>query len=436
MNSTIKKIIYSWIDKKIPEVIPRETDLEGYLHLEPGKIIVITGFRRVGKTFLLYQLLNRVLEEMDREEAVYVNFDDERIPLRTEFLTELLPTLKRSFSEKCGLLFLDEIQDMPDWSKWLRRIHDNEELEIFVTGSSSKVSSREIPTELRGRCLEVNLYPLSFKEFLTFKGVDVNIDTVPYSEGEKIKTWRMLDEYLDYGGMPEVVLSGEERKYEILQQYYGTVVARDIVERYNINNEEGLKALLRLLLNSTQYSVSKLYATLKSMNYRIGKTTLLNYLAYIESSYFTHSIKIFSPKVKDQLQYPRKLYFIDNGFINAISIRLSKNTGRLYENAVAMELLRRSAGKDIDIHYWRDASGKEVDFVVKEGLGIKKLIQVCCDISDLDTKKRETRSLVRASEELKCDDLLIITGDHEGKEDIGGKKISFVPLWKWLLLGK
>ena len=233
--------------------------------------------------------------------------------------------------------------------------------------------------------------------------------------------------------MPEVVLSDEERKSEILQQYYGTVVRRDIVERFNVKNGEGLKAMMRLLLNSTQYSISRLYDTLKSLNYEIGKTTLLHYIQYVESSYFTHSLPIFSYKIKDHLQYPRKIYFIDNGFINSLSTRHSKDTGRLYENAVMIELLRRFSQKDIELYYWSDRRGKEVDFVVKHDLRIEQLIQVCYDVEDYNTKKREVDNLIKASEELSCNNLLVITGGYKGAEEIKNKKIKFIPLSEWLL---
>ncbi|MDI6859486.1 MAG: AAA family ATPase, partial [Methanocellales archaeon] len=234
MKETIKTILYSWVEKRIPDVIPREISLETYLGMRPRKIVVITGFRRVGKTYLLFQLLNKLLSDKDKEQAVYINFDDERIPERTELLTELLPTIKRTFSKAPELIFLDEIQNIPNWSRWLRRIYDNENLEIFITGSSSKVSSREIPTELRGRCLEVKVFPLSFGEFFRFKNTDIDLKVVQYSESERTKLTRMLDEYLRYGGMPEVVLATEDKKFEILQQYYGTVVRRDIIERFRV----------------------------------------------------------------------------------------------------------------------------------------------------------------------------------------------------------
>jgi len=433
MEEIIKTILYSWAEKKLPKVVARETDLENYLDMKPRKIVAVTGFRRVGKTYLLYQLLNKLLKEGDREQIVYINFDDERIPENTGFLTALLPTVKQSFDRPLKYLFLDEIQDMPGWSKWLRRIYDNEEIDIFITGSSSKVSSREIPTELRGRSLEVKVFPLSFKEFLLFKNISIDPKRVPYSENEKAKMMRALNDYLMYGGLPEVVLADEDKRFEILQQYYSTVVRRDIVERFKVKNEEGLKAMLRLLLNSTNYSISKLYNTLKSLNYKIGKTTLLHYLSYVESSYFIHSLPIFSPKIKEQLQYPRKVYFIDNGFISSLSTKFSKNLGRLYENLVAVELLRRHSKGDADLYYWKDSRGKEVDFVVKHDFKVKQLIQVCYDIEDYDTRKREIKALLRASEELKCKNLLVITSNYDVEEEIKGRKIVYIPLWKWLL---
>ena len=195
---------------------------------------------------------------------------------------------------------------MPDWSQWLRRIYDNYDIAIFVTGSSSKVSSHEIPTELRGRCLEVKVFPLSFKEFLAFKEIQIDSQSARYSENERATVVKALDEFLYYGGMPEVVLAPEDKKIEILQQYYSTVVSKDISERFRIRNDEALKALLRLLINSNRYSISKMYNTLKSMGYAVGKTSLANYIGYIESSYFLISVPVISPKIKERMQCPRQ----------------------------------------------------------------------------------------------------------------------------------
>ncbi len=432
MEKILKTIFYEWKERKLPEIIRREKDLKEYLRVKPQKIIAITGFRRIGKTYLILQLIKELLEKKDREGVVYVNFEDERIPLRTEILTDLLPTIKQTFQKLPEILFLDEIQEIPGWSKWMRRIYDEERIKIFVTGSSSKMSSREIPTELRGRCLEIKVSPLSFKEFLKFKSIKINFEAASYSENEKAKVSKALEEYLLYGGMPEVVLTSAERKIEILQGYYRTVIRRDISQRFKIKNEEGLKALLLLILNSTSYSITKLYNTLKSLNYKIGKTTLLNYLSYIENSYFMESVFIFSYKIKDQLQYPRKIYFIDNGFITALSTKFSKDFGRLYENLVFQELKRR-ADYQTEIFYWKNRAGREVDFVLREQSKITRLIQVCYDINDPVTRDREIKALLMASKELKCDDLMIINQDIDRAEKIKMKEIKFIPLWRWLM---
>lgn len=436
MIEIIRTILSEWKGRELPEVIERSVDLVDYSHIEPGKIIVITGFRRTGKTYLAYLLIKRLLEleEKSRERVVYVNFEDERIPLEPKFLTNLLPTIKRTHTEQLEFLFLDEIQNVPNWSRWLRRVYDTEKIRFFVTGSSSKMSSREIPTELRGRFLEVNIFPLSFREFLRFKDITINEETVAYSEDEKAKLMRALREYLEFGGMPEVVLASEGKKAELIHSYYNTVVRRDIIDRFKIRNEESLKALLRLLLNSTSYTISKLYNNLKSMNFEVGKGTIQSYLSYIEDSYFIYSLPLFSFKIKNQLQYARKVYFIDTSFLNLLSARFTKNSGRLYENLVFIELKRRQANDpEQEIYYWRSAQKEEVDFVLKHGLKVKELLQVCYDINDYETKKRETKALLKASKELKCNNLFVITEDYKAIEEINGKQIVYIPLWSWIL---
>src|SRR3989338_1548342 len=237
----------------ITTIIPRDIDLYGYLDMKINKIIVLNGFRRVGKTYILYGLVNELLKSNSREEVVDINFEDERIPLKTEFLSGLLPTAEEIFNKRVKYLFLDELHNIPNWSKWLRRIYDNQEMKIFVSGSSSKMSEEEIPTELRGRFLEIKIFPLSFKEFLKFKNFIFDFDLLDYSG--KPLLLKALTEYLTYGGLPEIVLIDENKKFELAQSYYATVIKRDIAERYNVKNEESLKALLKLLLDSKEYSI-------------------------------------------------------------------------------------------------------------------------------------------------------------------------------------
>lgn len=434
MKKIIKTLLSEWNFREIPKIIPRDIDLNSYLNLKVNKIVVLNGFRRVGKTFILYYLSKMLFKKYSRQEVIHINFEDERIPLQTSILTELLPTLKEFSSSEVKYLLLDEIHNIPEWSKWLRRIHDTENIKIFVSGSSSKMSEEEIPTELRGRFLELKVFPLSFNEFLRFKGRSFELKNLSYSANLKAELLRYLNEYLIYGGLPEIVLFDVNKKFELAQSYYNTVIKRDIIDRFKVKNEEVLKALIKLLLNSTEYSINKTYNTLKSLGYTIGKGTIQKYVRYIENSYFLVSTPIFSYKIKDQMQHPRKIYFIDTAFINAISTRFSQNLGRLYENIVAVELKRRRK----ETYYWKNAEKEEVDFLVMERDRITSLIQVCYDISDRETKQRETRALLKAGAELKCKNLMIITEDHEGMEKAEwfGKKgtIKYIPLWKWLLV--
>ncbi|MEK6818939.1 MAG: ATP-binding protein [Nanoarchaeota archaeon] len=433
MDKIIKTILTEWKGKNIPEIIPREINLQEYLNLKVNKIIVLNGFRRVGKTYILYDLIKELLKSNSREEIVHINFEDERIPLKTEFLSNLLPTAEEIFNKKIKYLFLDELHNIPNWSKWLRRIHDDYDINIFVSGSSSRMSEEEIPTELRGRFLEIKIFPLSFREFLKFKRISFDLKILDYSNKEKPIILKYLAEYLTYGGLPEIVLIDENKKFELTQSYYSTVIKRDIVERYKIKNEESLKALLKLLLDSKEYSISKSYNNLKSLGYEIGKSTLQKYISYIDKSYFTFNLPIFSYKIKDQMQYPKKVYFIDSSFINSISTKFLNNLGRLYENTVAVELKRRKK----ECYYWKNAEKEEVDFVIKEGLKINQLIQVCYDITDSDTKKREIKALLKASKDLKCNNLLLINQNYSGEEDLEWfgikRRVKFIPLWKWLL---
>lgn len=422
MEQILRKIIVEGIEQGLPEDL-MERDIE--IDLDTRKVVAISGIRRCGKTYLLYQIMKKFMEKgYAREDVLYINFEDERIPQKTEVLTALAKIIKEFSHEP--ILLLDEIQNIPDWSRWVHRVE--KQFKIFITGSSSKLSSKEIPTELRGRCISKTLMPLSFKEFLYFKGIEINWKFLEYSDNEKTKMINTLNEYLKFGGFPDIVNSDKFKKLEILREYYKTIVERDIKERYGIRNVAALHDFLRLLLNSNQFTISKIHNTLKSLGHKIGKNTVANYTEYVKTSYFMFEVQAFSYKVKNTLQCPRKIYYGDNGFA-LLSLKFSENIGRLMENLVAIELLRREE----EIYYWRDYSGREVDFVVKEDLEIKQLIQVCYDIEDFETKEQELKGLIKGSKELKCNNLLVITGYFEGIETVKEKDVVYVPLWRWLL---
>ena len=381
MNPFFEPLLQEWLFRSLPQVIPRSQPIKleniGLL----GKVLVITGFRRTGKTYLLFDAISRLLKNLPRQKVVYVNFEDERIPIQEETLTQLLPQIKSTYGSLPDYLFLDELQNQLNWSKWLRRVLDSTSIKIVVTGSSSRLSSFEIPTELRGRAWEKTVYPLSFPEFIRFGGTNFN-------------------DFLTYGSFPEVVLAPQEKKIELLQSYFQTVVKREILDRHHLKNEEPLKTVLKLLLNSTSVTVSKTYNDLKSLGLVIGKTTLNQYFSYFRDSYFTAEASHFSASAKNRLLYPRKLYIIDSGFITALSTRFSQNYGRLLENQIYWHLRQRNS----DVFYWRNPrTGQEVDFV-QDG----RLYQVCYDLSDPDTLKREIRSLVQAGKKLRITNLSLV----------------------------
>lgn len=404
MNNILETILNEWQVFPISKVIPRDFSLNFAGFGKARQIFVITGLRRCGKTFCLYQAINGLLKDHNRREVVYLNFEDERIPLETKILTDLIPAVKRLYGRKPSYLFLDEIQNIPLWSKWLRRIYDTEKnIWLIVTGSSSKISSREIPTELRGRALEEEVYPLSFAEFNRF---------CPDRQDN-------FQDYLVFGGLPDVVLAQEGEKRNLTQAIMDTIVQQDIVNRYQISNEPALKNTLRLLTNSTMITVSKLYNSLKSIGTKIGKTSLNELISYFESSYFLKQLYIYSPSVRAKLQYPRKTYFIDNGFLTAMSVRFGPNWGRLWENLVYWQLYKKHGD---NLHYYRDERG-EVDFCVLENGKAVSLYQVCYDPFDFDTRDREVHTLRRVGRRLKVSDLNLISGQMREKEEEKGIRV-------------
>lgn len=407
MNPILRTLLYEWRDRKLPSAVERDIQLDTNQQQGTNNATVITGFRRVGKTYLLYETIDKLLATYQRGEVVYLNFEDERIIApSTELLTDLIPEIQAIFGQKPKYLFLDELQLIPNWSKWARRILDTENIQLFITGSSSKMSSAELSTELRGRAWEVKVSPLTFKEFLRFKKTNIDFEKLAYVKDEMARFRFLFDEYLIFGGLPAVVLTVQEKKQELLQSYFQTVVQRDIAERHKIDNDMALRTLLKLLLNSSYITISKLANSLKSMSIPVGKSTIDNYLSYIESSYFMNELYIYNPAVINQLQYPRKVYFVDTGFMTALSTKFSKNMGRLFENIVFHKLSRENE----TIHYYKDDKGNEVDFVLRQAQDkTTALYQVCFDLTDEETQSREVRSLVKAGNTLNCQNLNLLT---------------------------
>jgi len=294
---------------------------------------------------------------------------------------------------------------------------------VFVTGSSSKLGLKEIPTELRGRTRSYSIFPLAFQEYLAFK--DISFDDIDSHRQAEIN--RILDEYLIYGGFPEIYDADDLERKEVIQEYFRTLVQRDLIERFNIRQEALLKATIKLVLNSLTISISKLTNTLKSIGFRCSKNTISNYLSYMESSFFLYQALFYSNNVKDQMQYPRKVYFIDNGFLKYIS--LNPDRSRSFENLVAVELKRRG----YKLFYWKNLKGEEVDFVIIENEAVSQLLQVCYNMTLEDTRQREIRALKKGMQHFGLEQGTILTLNQEETINENDFEITVIPVSKWLL---
>lgn len=356
-----------------------------------------------------------------------MNFEDIRLAGATaQDLNDLLEVYFEIYPDngtKKVWFFLDEVQVVPDWERFVRTLVDMENMNVFVTGSSSKLMSTEIATSMRGRSLTYDVYPFSFAEVLKADRVEHG---KYLSSTQKAKIVRKLEDYVKYGGYPETVVYREEWE-RILREILDVTIFRDIVERYDVKNIKVLKIFLNAIFNSKEFSIHKFFNFLKSQGTKLSKNTLYNYFEYFVDSFIVFPLRRFSYSYKDVESSIPKIYLVDNGLLSLQGIR---DRGRLIENIVFVELKRKGVR---DLFYFRSTSDREVDFVIRDGKTVKELIQVCYDIDNFSTKERETRALLGGSKELNCDNLLIITWDYEAEEDVSGKMIKYVPLWKWLI---
>ena len=432
-KNEILKILEDWnfwkktFDTGIQRVFYLEK-LERMLSAE--QIVAITGARRSGKSFIMRQLARKLIKEkIDTNRILIINFEDPRfIGLDTKLLQQIYETYLEFLNPKDKpYIFLDEIQEVKGWEKWVRTMHELKKASIILSGSNAKLLSRELATLLTGRHLSITVFPLSFKEFLDFNNLRIKKELDLASKRIEIKS--LLRNYLEFGSFPDVVLQREKK--EILLAYFGDVSDKDLIRRYRIRKSEKLKNLIKFYLSnvSSLITFSSIEKSLK-----ISADTIEKFSNYFETAYLAFFLKRFSFKVKEQEKSPRKVYAIDSGLANIIGFRFSQNLGKLAENIVFLELKRkRTSSPYLEFYYWKDERHREVDFVIKEKLKVKQLIQICWDIGDEKTRKREIESLTRAMREFKLKEGLVITEDYEDEERIENKKIKFIPLWKWLL---
>lgn len=413
---------------------------EGYLDLcqkflKPNVALAIIGVRRSGKSCLMKQLAKELISKgVDKKDILFINFEDKRFTdVDNKFLQKIYEVyLEQMKPKNKPYLFLDEINKVPEWERFVRTFHELNNAKIIVSGSSAKLLKGELATLLTGRHLDIVVFPLSFKEYLYFKNLVVKDELDIISKRIEIK--RHFSEYLEEGGFPEAVLNQEKK--QLLLTYFDDIITKDIEQRYHIKESEKLRSLARFYLTNISNPVS--FNSLKS-SLRLSTGTIDKFSAYMEEANLLFFLKRFSYQVKEQDKSPRKVYSVDVGLARTVGFMFAKNLGTAFENLTALKLKRDlSINLGLEIFYWKDPQGHEVDFVVKEGLKVSQLIQVCYNLENTKTKEREIRALLKASEELRCNDLLIITEDYEGEENaewFGMKgKIKFIPLWKWLLL--
>ena len=430
MKNIILQLIDDFYERELPDLVSRNKEF----HEVKGKADVVIGMRRSGKTWFCYQKMKELIASgVKKEEILYLNFEDDRLlDFNVSNFQEILDVYFGKYPENRNIrcnFFFDEIQRIDQWEVFIRRLLDTENIQIFITGSSSKLLGFEIATSLRGRSLPIEVFPFSFEEFLKFHNLFSNR---PKTFGAKTVSVlrKAIKDYLEVGGFPEVQILDRDSRIEVLQGYIDSVLLKDIVERYKVSNIYVLKQLIRHIMNLPGgiFSINKFYNTMKSLSIKCTKNSSYEYLDYLIDAFLFYKVPIHSRSEKLRLTNPAKIYTIDTGLLNAMTFRNSYNYGQLLENIVCMRLRREG----YDTEFINIKGEYEVDFFARNRIsGETQLIQVCWEMSKEKTFERELRGLKSAMEELSFFTGTIVTWDDEA---IIENKIKVIPIWKWLLI--
>ncbi len=396
-----------------------------------NKVTALTGPRRSGKTFLFQAMIQDLHRSgVDATDIVSVNLEDSRLTgLEVGGLEALLLAYFELWPEKkdCQTyLFLDEVQAVPGWESFVRRVVDNERMQVFITGSSASMLGRELATSLRGRTLAFSVLPLSLPEFGLFQGGDL----ADVHSSRALAHWgHWQEQYMRHGGFPETVALPEPLKRRTLRDYLDLMLYRDIVDRFDVKNTTLFKHVLHALLHNIANPVSanRLFNTLKSQGLALSRDTLHDYFSYLEEAMLFFFVPMHSASVKQQQVNPRKVYVLDPGFFWIAATRLTQDLGRILENMVFIELLRR----ENSVRYVKGR--QEADFLAVAPDGKRQVIQVCLDMSDPKTRSRELRGLAMAMNEEGLDQGLVITASEQGREQVEGGTAMITPFWKWAM---
>lgn len=389
------------------------------------EIIAILGVRRSGKTTELFEIINYLIHEehINRENIVFIKADDDRVE-KKDLINKTLDEYIIWKNPKGKIfVFIDEIQEIPEWQKTLKRIYDleQENKKIFISGSNASLLKEELSYLLTGRFAYFELYPFTFTEFLRAQGITIKNETEMIRHKNTIRNLFLT--YIEYGGFPEIVLEkNKERKEELLRFYFESILYRDIVKRKNIRNVEKLDRMIKWYLHniSAYVNYEKLGRYCELSTDSIGE-----YTRYLEDAYLVFVINILAYSLKKQFINPKKIYCVDPGIRRIVGFQFSDDAGKLYENIVFNHL--KQTGKKI--YYWKEK--RECDFILQNKKKIEQIIQVSYNIHD--NKEREINGILEAMKHFKISKGVIINQDYEAKESIDGNTIEFIPLWKWLL---
>lgn len=431
MREILERLVADFDAERVPTGTPRDLPLLDF----PGKAAVVVGMRRSGKTWRLFQEIGRLRETgVDASDILYLSFEDERLfALEAEHLHWITDAFRRRRPDRGGVrahLFLDEIHNVPGWERWIRRLLDQENVRIVLTGSSAKLLSREIATSLRGRSLTAELLPFSLAEAVRHRGQEVPT-TWPPPAAERDRLASHLRRYLHEGGFPEVQEQPRILRHQILQDYVDVVLLRDVAERHGVENLEALRYLQRALLSrpSNRFSIHKLYNDLRSQGVRVSKDTLHEHLGHLEDAFLVFTTEIFARSLRVRRSNPRKVYPVDPGLAASSSFAASGDEGHLLETTVYLELRRRG----FESSWYRTAAGNEVDLLARDVEGNRALVQVAAELSRPETRRRELRALEEAMGETGLDRGTVVTLDDEETVQTAVGVVRIVPAWRWLL---
>ena len=432
MRAVIQQRLADAVSISIPAMVEREFHPPKI----PNKAYAVIGMRRTGKTYFLYQTMKHYLEQgVDRSRLVYFNFEDERLAELTVkdlhwVADEYFAMFPDNRRDKV-YFFFDEIQLIDGWEKFVRRLMDSEKIQIYLSGSSAKMLSREISSSMRGRSVEVIVYPYSYREFLSSQKIEPPDSLVRVTKELRSRLEHQLLSYLTVGGFPEAQGLTNLDRHLLLQGYVNTVLFRDIVDRFNISNINILKILIRHLLRNSgsRFTVNKFFNDIKSQGIRVAKTTLHEYLDYLQDAFLLHTIHIYTQSERKRMVNPVKPYAIDTGLAASFSMVREPEIGHLLENCIFVELCRRNA----QVSYLVTESGFEIDFVAQYPDGSVEVIQVSKDLSDPATRQREYRALSDMGSALPEARFLVINLSEEYTVNLAKLTVKAVPAWKWLL---